>query len=296
MKVRVGTTQISYAVKATDTQADVANGLNAAFANAGLALQATDTGTGVQDRDERVRPRPPSSTSPGTAAATSRTPASTSPGTINGVAATGSGQQLIVPFSDTTISGLALKITGTTLGDLGTFTYTPGHRATRADRGRDATDLISGYITSSENNFKAQIKFINDQIATWNCTSPRTRPMLRAAVRDAREHDLDAEVAEQLPHEPDRLDCNGKSATAPMADTRGNGFPMNHTMLRAAVRQRLGRHDVARAHDRRAVRPDARSTSTAREQAIADADAVDRARVPRCTRRRSSPSCTTRST
>ena len=38
--VKVGSTQISYAVKATDTQADVVTGLNAAFATAGLALAA----------------------------------------------------------------------------------------------------------------------------------------------------------------------------------------------------------------------------------------------------------------
>ena len=48
VKVRVGTTEVSYAVKAATRRPTSPTGLNAAFANAGLALQATDTGTGVQ--------------------------------------------------------------------------------------------------------------------------------------------------------------------------------------------------------------------------------------------------------
>ena len=35
-------------MKDGDTRADVVDGLNAAFANAGFTLQATDTGSGVQ--------------------------------------------------------------------------------------------------------------------------------------------------------------------------------------------------------------------------------------------------------
>ena len=78
VKVRVGTTEVSYAVKDGDTRADVAAGLNAAFASAELSLQATDTGSGVKIATNDVRHAREASTSTGTAAATSPTPASTS--------------------------------------------------------------------------------------------------------------------------------------------------------------------------------------------------------------------------
>ena len=94
----VGTTQVSYAVKATDTQADVVNGLNAAFANAGLALQATDTGSGVQIASRQLRPHREVRRRLGRHGL-HHSRRHRRAGTINGVAATGSGQQLMVPFA-----------------------------------------------------------------------------------------------------------------------------------------------------------------------------------------------------
>ena len=47
-------------------------------------------------------------------------------GTINGVTANGNGQTLLAPPGDKTLAGLALTISGTTTGDLGTFTFNPG--------------------------------------------------------------------------------------------------------------------------------------------------------------------------
>lgn len=35
---------------------------------------------------------------------------------------------------------------------------------------------VSGYITSSENDFKARIQFVNDQVASMELLSLRTRP------------------------------------------------------------------------------------------------------------------------
>lgn len=165
VKVRVGTTEVSYAVKSTDTRTDVANGLNNAFASAGLALQATDTGSGVQVATNEYGHAAAFDVDWNGSGYVSHAGQDVQ-GTINGVTATGTGQQLMVPFSDPTASGLALKITGGTTGDFGNFTYNPGLAQRVQTSISNATDLVSGYITSSENDYKARIQFINDQIAS----------------------------------------------------------------------------------------------------------------------------------
>ncbi len=84
-------------------------------------------------------------------------------GTINGVTATGNGQQLLVPFATPGFGGLALNITGTTLGDLGTFTYSPGIAQRVSTAVNDATDAVTGYITHrAERPAHDQIKSFND--------------------------------------------------------------------------------------------------------------------------------------
>ena len=179
VKVRVGTTEVSYATKGGDTRTDVANGLNAAFASAKLMLQATDTGSGVQIATNEY----------GHAASFDVDWAGSGyvahagqdiQGTINGVVANGSGQQLMAPFADNTISGLALKITTGGIGDFGNFTYTPGVAQRAQTSISNATDLISGYITASENDFKARVKFINDQVASMELRVAAYETRLRA--------------------------------------------------------------------------------------------------------------------
>ncbi len=165
IKVQVGTTQVSYAMKDTDTRADVANGLNAAFASASLSLQATDTGSGVQITTTEYGHTASFDVDWNGGGYVTHAGQDVQ-GTINGVTATGSGQQLMVPFSDTTASGLALKITSSATGDLGNFTYSPGLAQRAQTAISNATDLVSGYITSSENDYKSRIQFINDQIAS----------------------------------------------------------------------------------------------------------------------------------
>jgi flagellar hook-associated protein 2 len=165
VKVRVGTTEVSYAVKDTDTRADVVNGLNGAFASAGLSLQATDTGSGVQVPTNQYGHSASFDVDWGGTGYVTHAGQDVQ-GTVNGVTASGSGQQLLVPFADNTVSGLALKITGSGTGDFGNFTYTPGLAQRAQTAISNATDIISGYITSSENDYKSRIQFINDQIAS----------------------------------------------------------------------------------------------------------------------------------
>ena len=179
VKIRVGTTEVSYAVKGTDGRSDVVNGLNDAFANAGLSLQATDTGSGVQVATNQY----------GHAAGFDvdwdgggyvTHAGQDVQGTINGVTATGSGQQLMAPFDDHSISGLAIRITGGGTGDFGNFTYTPGLAQRVQTAISNATDVISGYITSSENDYKSRIDFINDQVASMEQHVTAYETMLRA--------------------------------------------------------------------------------------------------------------------
>lgn len=179
VKLRVGTTEVSYAVKGGDTQDDVVKGLNAAFASAGFALQATNTGTGVQIATNEYGST--ASFDVDWNAGGYVTHAGTDiAGTINGVTATGSGQQLMVPFADNTLSGLALKITNGVTGDLGNFTYTPGLAQRVQTAITNASDPLSGYITSSENDFKARIQFVNDQVASMETHVAAYETALRA--------------------------------------------------------------------------------------------------------------------
>jgi flagellar hook-associated protein 2 len=179
VQVRVGGTSVSYVVKSTDTRTDVANGLNAAFAAAGFALQATDTGSGVQIATNQYGSTATFDLDWGDGSGYVTHTGLDVQGTINGVAATGSGQQLMVPFSEATLSGLALKISGTATGALGTFTYTPGLAQRLQTAISAATDPQAGYITSSENDYKSRIDFINDQIASMEQHVTAYETMLR---------------------------------------------------------------------------------------------------------------------
>ena len=166
VQVRIGTSTVSYAVKSTDTRTDVVNGLNTAFANAGMTLQATDTGSGVQIMTSQYGANASFDVDWGDGSGFTTHAGQDVQGTINGVTALGSGQQLMMPFDDPNAGGLALKITSGGTGDFGTFTYNPGLAQRVQTAVNAATDPVTGYITASENDFKARIQFINDQIAS----------------------------------------------------------------------------------------------------------------------------------
>jgi flagellar hook-associated protein 2 len=179
VKVRVGTREVSYVVKDGDTRADVAAGLNAAFAGAGLALQASDTGSGLKVATNAYGSTAKFDVDWDGSGYVSHAGLDVA-GTIGGVTATGSGQQLIVPFSDSTMSGLAVNITGNATGNLGPFTYEPGVAQRIQTAGSGATDLVTGYITSSETNLKAQIKFVDDQVDQMELRVTAYETMIRA--------------------------------------------------------------------------------------------------------------------
>jgi flagellar hook-associated protein 2 len=176
--VSVGSTQVSYAVKATDSQSDVINGLNAAFANAGLALTANINGTGIQVNTAAYGSNAQFSVAwDGTTF--NQFNGTDVAGTINGQAATGSGQQLLVPFDTPGVGGLALNISGTTLGDLGTFTYGPGIAQRVSTAVDSATDPVTGYMTLTQSNLNDQITSFNSDISDMELQITAYQTMLQ---------------------------------------------------------------------------------------------------------------------
>ena len=141
--VKIGTTQISYAVKATDTQSDVVNGLNAAFANAGLRARSHRERHRHPGEHRRVRPHRAVRRRVGRDHVQlvrrhrrrrhDRRPGrdrqrATAPGAVHHAG----------------VRRPRLNITGTTLGDLGTFNYTPGIAQRASTAVDDATDAVTG--------------------------------------------------------------------------------------------------------------------------------------------------------
>ncbi len=163
VRVRVGTNEVSYAIGPTDTQQDVVDALNEAFSAAGLALEASVEGSGIQV----------ATTAYGSAArfevawdgSTWEQHTGTDvAGTVDGVAGSGNGRVLSIPFGDTRLGGLALEISATTPGALGTFTYEPGLAQRLSTAILDATDVATGYVTSTEKALRSRVEFIEDQV------------------------------------------------------------------------------------------------------------------------------------
>ncbi|HTD49480.1 MAG TPA: flagellar filament capping protein FliD, partial [Acidimicrobiia bacterium] len=144
--------------------ADVVAGLNSAFAHAGLALGATVTSNGIGINSVGYGHHSTFDIAwDGTTFST--VTGSDVAGTINGVTATGNGQQLMVPLSTPASGGLALNIAGTGTGDLGTFTYGPGIAQRVSTAVNAATDPVAGSVTTSQTDLNTQIQTFNREIS-----------------------------------------------------------------------------------------------------------------------------------
>ncbi|HKY76876.1 MAG TPA: flagellar filament capping protein FliD [Acidimicrobiia bacterium] len=190
--VRVGGatgTTVSYAAGVGETLASVADGLNAAFASQSLALSASvESGQlvlrssaygSLASFEVRSSALGAAGEQTGLVAATGvwESHAGTDvAGTINGVTATGQGQALIAPPLDPTLGGLALTITATTPGALGTFTYIPGVAARLDAAASDAIDFGTGSITTAISGRQSRISQLDSQISNWD---------VRLAAREA---------------------------------------------------------------------------------------------------------------
>jgi flagellar hook-associated protein 2 len=163
VKVRVGSTEATYTIQATDTQQDAVDGINAAIADAGLDLAASISGTGIQVRSNTYGSNAQFSVAWDGATYEAFAGLNVE-GTIDGVTGTGSGRTLSIPFDDTQLGGLTLTISATAPGALGSVTYNQGLAQRVNSSILDATDVITGYITSTEKTLKSRIEFINNQV------------------------------------------------------------------------------------------------------------------------------------
>jgi flagellar hook-associated protein 2 len=179
VRVRVGDRVVEYEVKGTDGAADVADGLNAAFAASGLALRASAGGGGVEIRSSLYGSDARFDVAwDGTTYTTHR--GVDLAGTIDGVAATGSGRQLVAPFDNGRIGGLAVEILDDTLGARGTLTYSPGIAQRLATAVNDAVDLSGGVLTSTEKATRTRIDYLQKEIDRMNARLSAYEARLRA--------------------------------------------------------------------------------------------------------------------
>jgi flagellar hook-associated protein 2 len=194
--VRVGGASgvtVSYAAHAGETLGSVADGLNAAFAQQSLALSAsvqsgqlvlrTSAYGSLASFEVRSSALGAVGEQTGLVAATgvweSHAGADVA-GTINGVNATGQGQAMMAPALDPTLGGLALTITATTPGALGTFTYTPGIAARLDAAASDAIDFGTGSITTAISGRQTRISQLDSQISNWDVRLAAREATMRA--------------------------------------------------------------------------------------------------------------------
>ena len=163
VRVRVGSTEVSYTVGGADTQQDVVDALNEAFSANGLALEASVSGTGVQVNTTAYGSKASFEVAWDGATWEQHTGIDVA-GTIDGDTATGRGRLLTMPFGHARLGGLTLEITATSPGALGSFTYEPGLAQRLSSAILDATDVASGYVTSTEKALKSRIDFVEDQV------------------------------------------------------------------------------------------------------------------------------------
>jgi flagellar hook-associated protein 2 len=174
-----GSVTAEYAVPATDTLADVVNGLNAAIRDKGLAVSAAADGPSGIRLDATIYGSAGTFalTATGAASASAVTAGLDVAGTIDGQASTGSGQTLSVNSAVTgaATSGLSVQVTLTpadltTIGGpaVGTFAYIKGVAQRLSALSETASDSVDGFLTTAVSERTNRIDELNDQISEWD--------------------------------------------------------------------------------------------------------------------------------
>ena len=193
--VRVGGasgTVASYSAAAGASLDTIAAGLNAAFAEKGLAVSAQvqsgqlvvrtsgyGSGANFEIRSSAVGAAGDQTGLVSAAGVWELHSGHDVAGTINGVAANGNGQVLMAPALDPNLGGLALTVTATTAGNYGTFTFTPGAAQRLSSVANRATDFSTGSITNAINGTQSEIRDLGDQISSWNDRLQQKQDMLK---------------------------------------------------------------------------------------------------------------------
>lgn len=184
LTVAMGATSVTYAASAGASLASIAAGLNSAFASSKLGLSASVVNSGQQLQITSNQYGSASSfrvTSTATGAgqtglaSTAGTPQTFTgvdvAGTINGVAATGSGQVLTAPTSNSNLAGMSLLVTTSGVAastSLGTFTYTPGLGGRMAATAWTASNPVNGGITTTIQGLQTEYQSLGTKIASYN--------------------------------------------------------------------------------------------------------------------------------
>jgi flagellar hook-associated protein 2 len=177
LTVSMGSLTAQYNTSSGQSLTDVAAGLNAAFAAAGMSVSAQVENGGQQleltSDDYGSQSAFTVSSDNATAGSTGLSGTFTGTdvaGTINGVAGTGQGQFLSAPLSDPTLAGLSLRVTTpniSTLTDLGSVTYQPGIAQSLTSLASTMSDPTRGEITQTVKSLQNQSTGLNTQIAFY---------------------------------------------------------------------------------------------------------------------------------
>jgi flagellar hook-associated protein 2 len=189
LTVTMGTTSAQYSTTNGESLTDVAAGLNAAFASAGMSVSAQIVNGGQQlvltsdDYGSQSTFTVASTNSGAGSTGLAGTFAGTDvAGTINGVAATGQGQFLNAPSSDPTLAGLSVQVTTpniSSLTDLGSLTYQPGIAQSLTTLANAMSDPTKGEITQTVQNMQSQSTGLNSQISFYaNIVSQEQKMLL----------------------------------------------------------------------------------------------------------------------
>jgi flagellar hook-associated protein 2 len=164
--VRIGAVTATYQAPPGATPAEIALGLNAAMAAAGLKVNAEESGGGVKLTAVGYGAGGSFETNldisgAGVWAANTGTDVA---GTIDGVAAIGVGQRLRLLNTDTSDArGLAVDVGEGLTGALGPVTYSPGIAGRIVSLATSATGE-GGILTSTKNSFESRITAYTEQI------------------------------------------------------------------------------------------------------------------------------------
>jgi flagellar hook-associated protein 2 len=196
LTVASGSSTGSYTINAGESLANVAAGLNGAFAANNLSLTATVVNGGSQlqvisdgygsAQQFTLSSSLSASAGSGLGGTNAGDVASFAgvdvAGSINGVAATGTGQVLAAPLDDPILNGLSTVVTATgitTPTDLGTLTYSPGVAQQLVSAASLATNPTTGTLTTTINGINAEATGLNPQIANLQALETSQQDVLQ---------------------------------------------------------------------------------------------------------------------
>ncbi|MHB1785231.1 MAG: flagellar filament capping protein FliD, partial [Acidimicrobiales bacterium] len=196
LTITMGGTSVSYSTTAGETLANVAAGLDAALAGAGINMSAQVVNSGQQLQltsggygsaaTFQVTSNNVAAGTTGLAGGTANTPVAFAGtdvvGTINGVAATGQGQFLTAPSADPTLDGLSLLVTATgitTSTSLGTFTYSPGMAQQLSSLASGMSDPSTGAVTTTVQGLQNESSGLDPQISFYAALASREQTALQ---------------------------------------------------------------------------------------------------------------------